>query len=58
MIATPASKILTVVSAPGSQLARVINAYSLDKSKKQPDEESKAEEKPAEESKAEEQTKN
>ena len=54
MIATPATKILMVVSAPGSQLARVINAYSLDKSKKQPNQESKAEEKPAEELKVEE----
>ena len=40
MLSTPASRIVSVVSAPGAQVARVLGAYSVTK----PEEEAKTEE--------------
>ena len=49
MLSTPASRIVSVISAPGAQVARVLCAYSVT----QPEEEAKSEEKPNEEQKLE-----
>ena len=47
MLSTPASRIVSVISAPGAQVARVLGAYSVTKLVK----EAKTEEKPNEEEK-------